>query len=158
MISTRIISVFAVICLAATGTAAMAEDQTLGFRLIIHTIESTVFETPVQEGHVIGVDNAKGSAVFDDGRLADKTFVDSYDINNGVGTFTGYSVYSFVDGSSISASFEATLNADGVIGVYTVLGGTGAYEGAQGTGSFASVEAPWEGASLFDGEFKLVLP
>ncbi len=145
------------IFLVAAHTAA-AEDQTLGFRLITHPVEITTLMAPELEGRVIGVIDAKGSAVFDDGRVADKTFVYSFDLDKGVGSGRGYSVYSFVDGSSISASFDTTVNADGTLGLYTVLGGTGEYDGASGTGSFESAANPWEGASLFEGEFNLVLP
>lgn len=158
MISTRKLSAFALAFLATTVTAADAEDLTLGFRLVVHTIEATVFEAPGLEGHVIGVDNAKGTAVFDDGRLADKTYVSGIDLDKGVGSGFGYSVYSFLDGSSITASFEATINEDGVVGVYTVLGGTGKYDGATGTGSFQTAGTSWENAGLLDGEFNLVLP
>lgn len=157
MIRTHYLLIAAGCFLAATHSAA-ADDETIGFRLITHPIETSTFMAPELEGHVIGIMDAKGSAVFDDGRVADKTFVYSFDLDKGVGSGHGYSVYSFVDGSSISARFDTTVNADGVLGIYTVLGGTGMYDGASGTGSFQSAAHPWEGASLFDGEFKLVLP
>ena len=36
--------------------------------------------------------------------------------------------------------------------------GTGAFEGATGTGRFDGVDDPWEDASLADGSFTLNLP
>lgn len=157
MIRTHYLLIAAGCCLAAVQSAA-ADDETIGFRLITHPIETTTLMAPELEGHVIGIMDAKGSAVFDDGRMADKTFVYSFDLDKGIGSGHGYSVYSFVDGSSISARFDTTVNADGVLGIYTVLGGTGIYDGVSGTGSFRNASHPWDGASLFDGEFTLVLP
>ncbi len=158
MISTRKFCAAALACLAVMGTTAQAENQSLGFRLTIHIIESKVFEAPGQEGRILGMENAKGTAVFDDGRLADKTYIAGYDLDKGIGSGNGYSVYTFVDGSSIIASFEATFNEDGVTGIYTVVGGTGEYEGVKGSGSFQDEQSEWEDAFLLTGKFDLVMP
>ncbi len=158
MISTRTFSALALCCLVPMGTQAQAENQTLGFRLVVHTIESKVLEAPGQAGRILGMEDARGTAVFDDGRLADKSYIANFDLDKGNGSGRGYSVYTFVDGSSIIASFDATFNADGVTGVYTVVAGTGEYEGAEGTGSFRSAQSEWEGAFLLTGDFDLVMP
>lgn len=158
MISTRTLTANALFCLVLAGTAAQAENQTLGFQLVVHTIESKVLEAPGVDGRILVLEDAVGTAVFEDGRLADKSYIASVDLDKGIGSGKGYSVYTFVNGSSITASFENTINADGVIGVYTVLGGTGEYAGASGTGSFQSAASSWEDAFLLTGEFNLELP
>lgn len=139
---------------AAIGDAR-AEEQSLAFRLVTHRIAVNVVEAPVSEGHTIGSGELKGVAVFEDGRIADKAFAMLIDGDQ----LIGYSRYSFVDGSSIALRFEAADDEAGVLdGAYTVLSGTGQYEGVTGTGWFKEVEEPWDGASLFDGGFELTLP
>ena len=39
-----------------------------------------------------------------------------------------------------------------------MLSGTGAYEGATGTGSFGTTTFPWEDANRYDGAFTLEVP
>ena len=158
MISKRKVAILSVLFAGTVGAAAQAEDIKLGFQLVTHRIDAKVVEASDVEGHILGSGEFKGVAVFDDGRIADKVFVLNFDEVNGVGTSKGYSTYRFVDGSSIIASFvdiydEATDN-----GTYTVLGGTGQYESAKGTGWFERADEPWDGASLFKGGFDLTLP
>lgn len=158
MVSTRLLSAVGIPFLLSTMVTASAGELTLKFRLITHNIDVNVVEAPDSEGHVIGAASAKGSAVFEDGRFADKTYVYSFDMTKGVGSGHGYSVYSFVDGSGITVSFDYVANADGVRGDYVVLAGAGEYAGAEGSGWFESVEVPWQGASLYNGAFELVVP
>ena len=158
MVCTRILGTLTVALVGVTFANAKADEHALNFRLITHRIEMKVVEAPDAEGHTLGTGNFKGVAVFEDGRIADKTFVLSFDATNGAGTGIGYSTYAFLDGSSITARFEYKDEADVSTGQYTVLGGAGQYEGAKGTGWFKQVEEPWDGASLFDGGFELTLP
>lgn len=147
--------------IGAVATGAVAEDQTLEFRLVTHGINLNVIPATETEGHVLGVGKMRGVAVFDDGRLADKVYSVSFDYTEGEGTCHGYSTYTFEDGSTIASSFECTSAADAgggrvIKGTYSDLTGTGQYEGVSGTGSFESRTVSWEpGATLFDGEFKL---
>ena len=147
----------AVIVMTSSG-AAFADGHELTFRLVTHTIDMKVVEAPDAEGHILGTGNFKGVAVFADGEIADKTFVFTFDETDGVGTGFGYSTYTFMDGSSITARFDDVTEADTSGGEYQVLSGTGKYEGAKGTGWYKKVDEPWEGASLFDGAFSLDLP
>ena len=101
MINTRTFSAVALFCLASIGTPAQAEEESLGFRLVVHTIESKILQAPGQEGRILGIEDARGTAVFEDGRLADKTYIATFDMDKGNGSGKGYSVYTFVDGSSM---------------------------------------------------------
>ena len=95
--------------------------------------------------------------MFEDGRIAYKRFVELDDGTGEVGTFTGYSTYTFQAGDSRTLSYTGGWGADGVTGKYQVISGTGEYAGATGTGEFKSVEAKWDEALLFDGSFSVTL-
>lgn len=144
----------AVLIAAGTG-AAFADGHEFTFQLVVHSIDMKVVEAPDAEGHILGTGNFKGVAVFADGGIADKTFVFSFDETDGVGTGFGYSTYTFLDGSSITARFD---DVSGSGGDYEVLSGTGRFEGATGTGWYKPTDHPWDGASFYDGAFSLELP
>ena len=110
------------------------------------------------EGRSIGAHDAVGGAVFEDGRLAFKRFVYTDDGTEAERDINGYSTYTFENGDSLTAKFEAGWNAQGLQGAYEVLSGTGAFAGATGTGTFGTTTFPWEGATLFDGSFTLEVP
>jgi hypothetical protein len=138
----------------AAGSAA-AEEQTLRFRLVVSTPEVTFTEFAAAPGAMVGAGEAVGVAVFEDGRIAFKNFVVSEHGIGETGSANGYSTYTFQNGDSLTLSFTAGWTAEGVKGDYVLLSGTGAYEGAKGTGHFESVEEPWENADMFDGSFTL---
>ena len=144
--------------ITANVASALADEHELKFRLITHRIDLKVVEAPDAENHLLGTGSFKGVAVFEGGEIADKTFVYSFDESDGVGTGHGYSTYTFLDGSSITARFDDKTDGNISNGQYTVLGGTGRYDGAKGTGWYKKAEEPWDGASLFDGGFELTLP
>ena len=134
-------------CLTA-GTVVAAEE-TLTFRLIVRTIDRTAFDAPV-EGRNISVSQSAGVAIFEDGRLADKQFVGLVDSAGAEGTYSGYSIYTFLNGDTLTLKYTGGWGADGEVGHYEVLSGTGAYEGASGEGRFVPVDNPWDKASLYD--------
>jgi hypothetical protein len=143
--------------------SAEAAEQTLKFRLVAYAMEISTIPATESEGHVLGIGEMRGAAIFEDGRLADKTYTLAFEYTKGTGKFHGYSTYTFEDGSSISARFDGTSEADAkgrvIEGEYSELTGTGQYEGVKGSGSFKSRAVAWKkGATLYDGEFKLMLP
>ena len=95
--------------------------------------------------------------MFEDGRIAYKRFVELDDGTGDVGTFTGYSTYTFQAGDLLTLSYTGGWDTKGVTGKYQVISGTGEYVGATGTGEFKSAEAKWEEAILLDGSFNLTL-
>lgn len=153
----RIGAAAAVLMVTGTG-AVLADGHELTFQLVVHSIDMKVVEAPDAKGHILGTGNFKGVAVFADGDIADKTFVFSFDETDGVGTGHGYSTYTFVDGSSITARFDDVSGGDSPGGDYEVLSGTGRFEGATGTGWYKAADHPWDGASFYDGAFSLDLP
>jgi hypothetical protein len=55
----------------------------------------------------------------------------------------GYSVYTMDNGDSVFAKFAIDFGSNGASGVYTILGGTGNFEGATGDGSITGTQSPW---------------
>src|SRR4051812_38458247 len=80
-----------------------------------------------------------GVALFEDGRIATKKFVDVSDETADSGAFRGYSTYTFQNGDSLTLSYTGGWDANGAKGAYKVVSGTGAFSGATGTGEFKSV-------------------
>lgn len=157
-------AVAALVAMVGTASTSVdAKEQLLKFRLVTHSLETNAIPASNAEGHLLGVGKFRGVAIFDDGRLADKSFTVSFDYTKGIGPYHGYSIYTFEDGSTIVARFDGNAKAgpDGrrSRGEYSDLIGIGTFEGVQGGGWFESRSSPWEqGASLFDGEFALTLP
>ena len=133
---------------ALSAGAARAEEQTLKFRLVTMPVEQVEFTAPSDVGHDLSVSKEVGVAVFDDGRIAHKTFVMMTDSAGAAGEYSGYSTYTFENGDSVTASFTGSWGPETDGGDYKVLSGTGAYDGATGTGRFDGVENPWENTCL----------
>lgn len=127
-----------------------AEEETLKFRLITRQISTQFIDAANVEGVKVGSGKFAGVAVFDDGRLADKQFVLSMDNRGDTGSYAGYSTYIFQTGDTLTLSFEGGWDENRSGGDYTILSGTGVYEGATGTGRFDAMKNPWENASLYD--------
>ena len=135
--------------LAGMGTVA-AEQKTLTFRLMTHMTSGTFIEASSIAGRRVGAAKYAGVAIFDDGRLADKEYVLNMDNRGAEGSYSGYSTYTFENGDSLSLSFTGGWGSGRSGGDYTVLSGTGDYEGATGSGRFDAVKEPWANASLFN--------
>ncbi len=129
---------------------AWAEEETLTFRLVTRQLTGEFFDAANVEGHAVGAGHYAGVAIFEDGRVGYKDFVLHVDNRGPEGSFGGYSTYTFQNGDSLTLKFTGGWGADGEGGDYEVLSGTGAYEGATGSGRFDAVEEPWEGANLYD--------
>jgi hypothetical protein len=114
-------------------------------------------ELPEIGGHKVSANEYTGVAMFEDGRIAYKRFVELDDGTGDVGTFTGYSTYTFQAGDSLTLSYTGGWDTKGVTGKYQVISGTGEFTGATGTGEFKSAEAKWDEALLLDGSFTVTL-
>lgn len=152
----RIIFVGAAVLLAAPDRALAGEEH-LEFKFVVHPLDRKVFDAPGIQGQVLGASLFFGVAYFSDGRIATKDFISSFDTRNGKGTVTGYSTYTFEDGSSITATFKAT--AGDASGDYTIVSGTGKYANATGTGHYDPMPAKFtDGAFAYTGKFDVKTP
>ena len=134
---------------AAAASNALAGEQALEFKLVTKPIDYKVTEAANIEGQTVASGRLFGVAVFKDGRIGVKEFVNSADLLKGAGPFYGYSTYTFEDGS-ITARYAGSVKDGRSKGEYTILSGTGTYANATGTGSIESVPNPFKGVNLLD--------
>jgi hypothetical protein len=137
------------------GTVSVAQEQTLKGRLVVTQPTGTSTALPSYGGHTFNANKYSGVAVFEDGRVAYKQYIESSDDTEAGGDFKGYSIYTFQNGDSLTMSYTGGWKGNGFTGEYKVLSGTGAYAGASGTGAFKSVDEPWQDASMADVTLKL---
>jgi hypothetical protein len=108
-------------------------------------------------GQTVGSGKVFGVAVFKDGRMGLKEFVNSADFLKGSGPFFGYSTYTFEDGS-ITARYTGAAKDGKSKGEYNILSGTGVYANATGTGAFESVPNPFKGVNLYNVKLVIKTP
>jgi hypothetical protein len=124
----------------AAPLVSHAAEQALGYDLVVHVSDLHTLPVPGQEGHAVGIAAFDGIAIFDDGRIANHRYAGSFDFVDGEGTFRGYALWAFEDGSRLTSSYEgeAKVSANGITleGRHSNLTGTGSFAGATGEGSF----------------------
>jgi hypothetical protein len=140
----------------ANADPAAAEEQTLRFKLLTQQVGVPSALSEIG-GHTVSVGQYMGVAMFEDGRIAHKTFVNMEDDTAEAGSFKGYSTYTFEDGDTLTLGYTGGWNADGATGTYEVISGTGQFAGATGTGSLKALDEPWDEALLWDVSLSLML-
>jgi hypothetical protein len=162
MARTKMFTCLGTLISAATFFAspmALAGEQTLEFKLVIKAIDAKVLQAPNIEGRTLMAGNFFGVAYFKDGRIAVKDFIGAADLLKGMGSFRGYSTYTFEASDTLTLSYVAESKETGLHGDYTVVSGTGAYSNASGLGVFDSVPTKWtDGATLFNVKIGVKTP
>jgi hypothetical protein len=122
-----------------------AAEKTLEFQLITKIVESKKVDVPNVEGQSLTQSTAFGVAVFKDGRIALKDFVATSDRTKDSVSQSGYSTYTFDDGSTLTLRWTAGSGASQPYrGDYKVISGTGVYAGATGSGTFEGVPSKFK--------------
>ena len=125
-----------VACLLLSVTQARAETDK--GRNVLHRIKVEEIEVGDVPGHVVGVIESKGLTFYENGEVATVSIVHTSDNTNGIGTYQGYGLFTFEDGSTHVHKFQSTSTEEGLFkGTYTYVQGTGRFEGIQGSGSFS---------------------
>lgn len=140
------------------ASTASAEEQNLRFKLVVSMTTNVETQLASVPDRSLTTNEAVGVAFFEDGRVAFKQFVVSSAGGAEDGTYIGLSTYTFQNGDALTLKFTGGWTAQGEGGDYQVLSGTGAYEGATGTGRFDAIESAWEDANLLEGSFTLEVP
>jgi hypothetical protein len=137
------------VLVASLVVPAQAEDKVIKTKLI----------TKAMSEGAGGGWNCFGVTVQADGTIGSKDFFFK-DLDK-KGTFAGLSTYTFPDGA-ITASFTGEDYGKGRNkGSYVILSGSGAYEGAKGTGGFDGVgseENPVKGIGVYDVTLNITIP
>jgi len=100
---------------------ATAEEQTLKGRLVVTQPTGTSTALPSYGGHTFNANKYSGVAVFEDGRVAYKQYIESSDDTEAGGDFKGYSTYTFQNGDSLTMSYTGGWKGNGYTGEYEVL-------------------------------------
>ena len=90
------------------------------------------------EGHFIGCMERRGTSYWDNGEISTMSAVSSLDVVKGKGTWQGYAIQTFEDGSTIVTYMNGTteLGPKGLPvnkGTGEIFKGTGRFEGVKGT-------------------------
>lgn len=133
-------------------SAASAQEQTLRFKLVTTMTSDVEMKLPTVADQSVLSNEGVGVAYFEDGRVAFKRFVVT-SVGGDEGSYFGLSTYTFENGDSISLRLDGGWTPQSEEAQYTVLSGTGAFEGATGTGGLTAVGDSWNDASLLDGSF-----
>lgn len=127
----------AVVCYLVPSQPILAE--TVKFRVINYISKVEIIPIEDVEGHMVGVYQRRGLALFDDGGVATETSCASFDGIKGKGTFQGYSKLTYEDGSTTVSKYQGRMwrIQDGKIrleeGSGEYVRGTGRFKGITGT-------------------------
>jgi hypothetical protein len=117
----------------------MSVDKTFKFRMITHITSAQSLEVGDVEGHAVSLARFSGVVLLPDDTVGTVQFATVTDYTNGAGAFTLYPVLTFDDGSALWLKSVGTGVIDGAktrfVGMTTVVGGTGRFEGVKGSGT-----------------------
>lgn len=124
---------------------AQAADEIAG-RNVGHAETVELVEVGDVPGHFLGVSRNYGMSFYtkgpDQGEIIPRVWTATFDVVKGKGTFSGYEVKTFKDGSTIVVKASGTQaptdegKRTAFKGTWEVVSGTGRFAGTKGTGTF----------------------
>src|SRR5262245_23286376 len=154
----KVLKLFCLTIFAGLMLVGSVAAEEMKFRAMLMQLSGSRMDIPAFKGHAMGAAKFAGFAVFEDGRIAYKTVVVTSESSGDTGTSSGYSTYMFQNGDALVVKLTGRMSPDGSSGDYKVVSGTGAYEGAAGTGRWEKVKDPWENATLYEGSISVERP
>jgi hypothetical protein len=130
----KVLKLFCLTIFAGLMLVGSVAAEEMKFRAMLMQLSRSKMDIPAFKGHAMGAAKFAGFAVFEDGRIAYKTSVVTSESMGDTGTSSGYSSYIFQNGDALVVKLTGRMSPDGSSGDYKVVSGTGAYEGATGTG------------------------
>ena len=123
------------------GSVTHARTETMKCQTSGNMVKREVIPIPGVDGHALNISMRDGLAFFEQGEVSlFKAFASGYGITGKGGQAQGYFSFTFVDGSSIIATFRQTAEPDpeGKFAAYNkftgeILKGTGRFEGIKGS-------------------------
>ena len=122
--------------------AAQAGGKTVKYKVVAPIIKMEVIPVPDVKGHIVGILERRGVAIYENGETAAYHSVLTFDTIKGQGgSYNGYADLSFADGSTTISKFQGTapvVKGKKIIkGTGEYVEGTGRFEGIKGTISFS---------------------
>jgi hypothetical protein len=146
--------------------APQAVAQTLNGRVVAHVQSEDVKVLDVGDvpGHTLALVRFSGLAFLDNGEVAEVRGTETLDRTEGKGTYRGYEVLTFEDGSTVVSRFEGRNmpgENEGQVqfeGTFRYVHGTGRFAGIEGSGSHEGVNHVQSGVGGyydFEGTYSL---
>lgn len=131
-----------IVIAALFGIAPFANAQDIQWRHTFHLTQSAAYEVADHADHVVGAGEGTGLGLFPGNQVATMKLSYFVDFAKSEGPFTAYETYRFPDGSTLSVQRIGSTTVDSLSGIatlsgkFTFVGGTGAYAGVRGGGTF----------------------
>ncbi len=112
----------------------------LEYKAVVHVTDEHHIDVPSEDKRRVGIAGFRGLAIFENGELANYRYQGTYDFLGAEGTFRGYALWQFEDGSQLRATYtgKAVGSGDGIAfsGSHADVVGSGRFESMAGSGSF----------------------
>ena len=122
--------------------AAQAGEKTVKFKIVAPITKMEFIPVPDVKGHVIGVLERRGVAIYENGEIAAYHGQVSFDAFKEHATYIGYSEITYADGSTTICKSQGTRSGS----MPRLIKGTGEY--IKGTGRFEGIK----GKTSYDGK------
>ncbi len=151
--SVRAVTVVLIGAVATASGTVRAEQLPKSGSIEFHTGWKITTDTvSAAENYVLGRGNATGATFNHKGagplHLGPANCFDSFLIEDGIGKTHGFCAFGDPDGDRLFTQFTGSFGRDGASGTNEIIGGTGKYNGASGSG-------PWKCKVMgSNGEFQ----